>query len=174
MKPRGPMSPWSPLLPFVRKLNKIVSVSENGEISEDDWWEIVSLYHPVSLFILEIWKIKNLLESDFFDNLTNPLMFEVTLLIVVIKLVIVVVEILEVSSMYKLVEVFNCELLSLNLPLPGSASVVVDKSAIYSNVAPPKLPDLPWNPWYPVYPCIPVNPWWPVNPCAPVYPWKPV
>ena len=70
-------------------------------------------------------------------------MFEVTLLIVVIKLVIVVVEILEVSSMYKLVEVFNCELLSLNLPLPGSASVVVDKSAIYSNVAPPKLPDLP-------------------------------
>ena len=150
MTPASPFCPWSPLLPFVKKLIETTSESEIGFVVEEDWWAMVNVYQPVLSKIDEIWKIRNLDELLFLDILTNPLISEVTLLIVSIKESIVTPETFDVSLIYNSVEVVWNVPFNLNFVDPGSSSVVEERFAIYSNVAPPKVPDLPWNPWYPV------------------------
>ena len=138
------------MLPFVKKLIETTSVSDNGLVVEEDWWAMFNVYQSVLSVIVVIWKIRNLDESLFLDNLTNPLISEVTLLIVWIKVSIVTFETFDVSLIYNSVEVVWNVPFNLNFVDPGSSSVVEERFAIYSNVAPPKVPDLPWNPWYPV------------------------
>ena len=70
-------------------------------------------------------------ESFFLAILTNPLISEVTLLIVWIKVSIVTFETFDVSLIYNSEEVVWNDPFNLNFVDPGSSSVVEERFAIY-------------------------------------------
>ena len=120
----SPFCPFCPFLPFVTKLINIFSLSEKGESSLLATISIDNLQKPVLALVSLISNNKNCVASYLLVILTKPFIAEVTDC-TVSNIDFISTPLSSSKSMYNLVEFFCIAVSNLNLPRPGSDSVVV-------------------------------------------------